>query len=669
MQGRAIGTTLKLRCINGLQTVIREEMMKERLSYGKVKDPGGGRDSVLLDVHFFPSIIRAVAAILALGVALYAWRKGTVLPAVGESWQMGLVLFAGVPFAALMVCLPGAAILVLVPDELRPNGLAGRFATVIGGSSAVWWLALWAWPVAPWFGRAVGLGVLGVSSAVLAWNPRQSVRVLRGPALALGVGVGLTIAINGILFVHGGLGLGHRFVSAATYTEVDNSFPLIWADRLFNGTDLRVPEGYWPMTDRPPLQTALLLATFREGANPTGYQIVSSVLQSWAASAGAVLLVVRGLRTWRLLAALLLVTMTISFGWSTVFVWPKLLPAGMLIAAIALVLERQRNLTPFEWGAVGVLCGASLVAHPGGVFAFPILAGALVLPPDGVTRIRHRVILPDRRSALALVAGSTWVLAPWLAYRRFVDDTRSLISMWHLAGVNDPTERRPLIGLMVDQLSSLGLGGWLMQRVRNLSTVVGLKEIQVPQPWWNRMVNVGVWSPFWSGGLLWPLSPSLALSWRSTASRISSARLAACGLAAVLLWICIEYGPPVAPAVTHHGPMAAFLVISLAIAEALATQLNRWILTGLVTVQVLWFGILWWPKGERLNCGALTCPAELASAPPGNIVWSVLLAAIAGTAVLLLSIWTLRASDEQGAVDTPIKSEMPERRLTSKGEV
>jgi hypothetical protein len=644
-------------------------MKKERPSYGKVKDTGGGPNSVLLDVHFFPSIIRVLAAILGLGAALYAWSMGTALPAVGESWQMGLVLLAGVPFAALMVCLPGAAILVLVSDELRPKGLAGRFATVIGGSSAVWWLALWAWPVAPWFGHAVGLGVLGVSSAALAWNPRLAVRVLRGPALALGVGVGLTIVINGILFVHGGLGLGYSFASAATYITPDNAFPLIWAERLFNGADLRELAGDWPMTDRPPLQTALLLATFREGQTPTGYQIVASVLQSWAASAGAVLLIVRGLRAWRLLAALLLVTITISFAWGMAFVWPKLLPAGMLIAAIALVLERKRKLTPFEWGAVGVLCGASLLAHPGGVLALPVLAGALVLPPDGVTRIRHRIIIPDRRSALALVAGSTWVLAPWFAYRLFFDDTRSRIPMWHLAGIIDPTERRPLIGLMVDRLSSLGLGGWLLQRVRNLSTVVGLKEIQEPRPWWNRMVSVGVYNPFWSGGLLWPLSPSLALSWRSTPSRISSARLAAFGLATVLLWICIEYGPPVARAATHHGPMAAFLVISLAIAEALSTRLPRWILTGLVTLQVLLFLILWWPKGKRLNCGAVPCPAELPSAPPGNIVWSVLLAAIAGTAVLVLSAWTLRASDEPGAVDTPIKSETPERRISSKGEV
>jgi hypothetical protein len=166
-----------------------------------------------------------------------------------------------------------------------------------------------------------------------------------------------------------------------------------------------------------------------------------------------------------------------------------------------------------------------------------------------------------------------------------------------------------------------------------------------------------VWSPFWSGGVLWPLSPLLGWSWRSTPDRISSARLAACGGLAVGLWWCVEYGPPAAPTVTHHGPTAAFLVISLAIAEVLAERLRPGVLAAIVAVQVSILAVLWWPRGERLECGDL-CPPQVVQPDvtfPGQIMWPTALAAALGVGLLVASVMLL--GGDRGVASSPVTSQ------------
>lgn len=600
----------------------------------------------------------ALLAVAGAAIAWYLWRRVTDVPLAGRSWRTGPALVLGVPLAAACALVPGAATLVALPDHLRPAGPAGRFATVLAAAGTLWWLSMWVWAVDATVGRLFGAVVLTAGAAVLGWWSGRAAEVLRGVAMAVAIAVGLTVAVNGVLYVHGGLGQGQDLAAAVTYATPDNLFQLEWVERLRDGEDLRAPKDIWPMTDRPPVQAAVILTAVTEGTNTAvAFQLASSFLQALAASSVAVLLVVRGLRGPRLLAAVLLVSMTIWFAYGVVFVWPKSFAAALMLAAVALALERGRSLTPVEWAAIGGCCGLSVVAHPAGALALPVLVGALVLPPDGSTRLRDRVVRPDRTTVWAVLSGAAVVVGPWVMYRTFVDSSRSLLTVWHLTGVEDPSERRPLLRLFADRMAELGPDGWIRQRVRNLSYLTGFELRGVDKPPWGLAITIGVWSPMWSGGLLWPASPALALSWRSTPERISSARLAACGAIAVALWWCVEYGPPSAPTVAHHGPTAAFLVISLAVAEVLAERLRAAVLGVVVAVQVAILAVLWWPRGQRLECGEL-CPPQVLLPDvilPGQIMWPTAMAAALGAGVLVVA--AIRLGGGSGSASSPAASQ------------
>jgi len=193
-------------------------------------------------------------------------------------------------------------------------------------------------------------------------------------------------------FAHGG---NHEAVvmSSNRFSQTlpsDNDIPHFYSDWFFSHGHEGTPPLYldWHASDRPPLQTAYAnferaFAWDNEGLH---YQVLGVVLQQlWIVGLWALLAAARVGRWTKTLVMLtvLLSDVAIVNGF---FVWPKLLPAGLLLAAAALIL------TPL-WGElrhqrrgavlVAALFGLAMLAHGASIYGIVPLAIVAALRGSG----------------------------------------------------------------------------------------------------------------------------------------------------------------------------------------------------------------------------------------------------------------------------------------------
>src|SRR5262249_33330422 len=111
------------------------------------------------------------------------------------------------------------------------------------------------------------------------------------------------------------------------YVTIDNVIPLYFAEKLYAGADHRALVGDWHSSDRPPLQSALVLVQrplMGLGGLPVGlhYQLLGTILQcAWVPAAWA-LCRSAGLAGCRLALALAMLLTSGFFFFHAVFVWP-----------------------------------------------------------------------------------------------------------------------------------------------------------------------------------------------------------------------------------------------------------------------------------------------------------------------------------------------------------
>ncbi|HET8566531.1 MAG TPA: hypothetical protein VFL77_08670 [Solirubrobacterales bacterium] len=252
----------------------------------------------------------------------------------------------------------------------------------------------------------------------------------------------------------------------------DSSIPQFFSDWFYahghNGTPPVFP-GEWLASDRPPLQVAYALfeRTFGWDQNGLHYQVMGVVLQQlWIVGLWALLLAAG---VGRLTRALLMVTVLVS-GLAIVngfFVWPKLLPAAMLLAAAALVLtplwtELRKSL----WGAAlfAALCGLAMMGHGSSVFG--------VIPLCAIAAWRG---MPGRRWLCVAALVGIAVVAPWSAYQKYGDPPGNRLVKWTLAGVVEIDDRSTTEAIR-DAYSEAGFGGALHYKVENFRMMAGGAE-------------------------------------------------------------------------------------------------------------------------------------------------------------------------------------------------
>ncbi|HEX7278626.1 MAG TPA: hypothetical protein VF255_03280 [Solirubrobacterales bacterium] len=393
-------------------------------------------------------------------------RGGLSQPVIGELLLLlaAHLLLTGLPLAAaaLLAARKGVvSVPVLLAIGLAASGVTGL-------------LGFWAYYADPVVGETFSYLLFLGSAILVSWIvvgggiDRDLLRQLATPLVLWGLASVFLVFLG---FVHGGTEtpLATATTRFSHPLPSDNQIPLYYTEWFFDhGHSGRPPEfpGEWFFSDRPPLQVGygLWQHPFGWDAKGLSYQVMGVVLQQlWIVGLWALMLaaglgrLTRGLTA----IAILLSSLAIVNGF---FVWPKLLPAAMLLGAAALVMtplwERVRHSL---WAAalVAALCGAAMLGHGSSVFG--------VIPLAAVAAYRG---LPSWRwLGVAALVGIAF-MAPWSAFQKYEDPPGNRLAKWTLAG-EPAIDDRGTLETIVDAYRAEGLGGALHNKGQNFATISG----------------------------------------------------------------------------------------------------------------------------------------------------------------------------------------------------
>jgi hypothetical protein len=539
-----------------------------------------------------------------------------------------------VPFCFVLFLLPGVAASALTVARLEPWA---RIALVITASCLAGYAAFFVYFFSPAAGAMVSIAIVAASVVVTAVRARSAEgrRLLFGSEIRAPFAMMLLYSIFTVsltfLYLPGWPDADE--VARSRYVRElpgDNALPQYLAENMWAGSDSRYIIDGWQSSDRPPLQTGILLLQrpVIEGVGaPVSLcaQVTGVVAQSaWIAGIW-VLCSVLATRRATLVITLLGAGMSGFFLLNTAYVWPKLIAAALGSMAIAvLVVARRNGWTQKLGGAFAAMAALAMLSHSGAVLT---LLPAVLLFALGTARPRLRDCL-----LAALVAAI--LLTPWSLYRRLYAPPGDRLAKTHLAGQWTETDRT-LGELLVENYRRVGPGFALRARWQNtlqLFEIVPLARAADAEARrtteWNRVLGaLGALNLAW-----------LLLGWRVMKRRgegVEIGRLYWLVAASLLFWIALMFTPTEATA--HHLSYSTIVLLFVLAGNELSVL--PW--PGTVAVlglQATIFGVDWL---------VLTPPQPPASAIP---VASTLLAIVATTAGAGFVALAARARSGSGAV-------------------
>jgi hypothetical protein len=467
----------------------------------------------------------------------------------------------------VLTALPGVAAGLFVANggERRvPVLLAVLLAASAGAGLLGFWAYYWdreigeTWSYLVAFGSALGCAWLLYDGNI----PRDVLRGLGTPLLLWVLGCGFLVYLG---FMLGNIHLsvqvsGDRFSSPL---PSDNYIPYFFSKWFYaHGHHGTPPEfsGNWLASDRPPLQTgyALTQRPFHINGNELNYVILGTCLQQlWIVGLWALLL---ALPVGRVTRALTMLTVLIS-GFVFVngfFVWPKLLPAALLLAAAALLISPLWDEVRGRlWGGalVAALCGLAMMGHGSSIFG--ILGLAVLAAFRG---------LPSRRWLGVALATLIVVMAPWSAYQKWGDPPGNRLTKWYLGGDVEP-DGKSVGEAISDGYGEAGIGGTLHKKGQNFVAIFGGKAMvenlettfhadsfaDAVRP----LRTITFFNLIPSFGLLLLGPVAMAIGWRRRGRDPTEfgAALTLLGAFALctLLWALIMFGGSAAQTVIHQG--------------------------------------------------------------------------------------------------------------------
>lgn len=384
-------------------------------------------------------------------------------------------LFVLVVVQLVLTAMPGIAA-TLLAARLGSRHVPVLLAIGLVGSGASAMLAFWAYYLDPWLGAPFAYAIFfgSIVVAIWAWPALTADRVLRRQLLVpLVLWVLASIFIVFFGFLHGGTEAAlntaaGRFSTQPSQLASDSYIPSFFSDWMYAGHPGPAPifEPGWHFSDRPPLQVGYILAqrAFGWDLSTLHAELVGVVVQQlWIVGAWALLTAARVSSRTRSLAivAALVSDVTILNGF---FVWPKLLAAAFVLAALALVVApKDSTLRLMPWTAVliGALAGVAYMAHSSSVFG--LIPVALLAIYRG---------LPSWRWLVAAVAAALILVLPWSAYQHWGDPPGNRVVKWGLAGVTE-IDGKSTGEEIVDAYREAGLSGTLENKLQNFATMAG----------------------------------------------------------------------------------------------------------------------------------------------------------------------------------------------------
>lgn len=553
----------------------------------------------------------------------------TVVPPYGL--QIGLLLLAGTWLA-----------FILQQTLQLPNALGSSLIFLV--NSGIGYGAFWLYCLNPVVGIAGSLTWMAVSG-VLTWQWRRELwQWFRTGDVWFPMGLVAAVGLFYLAILY--ISNPGTAITALTQNRFlagmppDNILPKLFAEALYRGKYPSPLFSNWLSSDRPPLQTGLILLhrplLFWTHFDRS-YQSLSTLLQcAWIPALWALM------RASHFSSRQFSVVLTCCIGsgfflFNSLFVWPKLLAGSFLLVALALLLrihEAHRQPTIAETATMAGTAGLALLSHGSAIFTL------LVMP----LLLAQRWAWAKPRSIVVGCLVFLLLLAPWVAYQKLYDPPGDRLPKWHLAGVGiEAPDPRPLGQALQDAYSHLSVQQWLDYRWQNLSTLVdrvnqksyitalprntypGLRalataEQQRAKEFFHLLPGLGILNLGWLIGAVFLVRSKQRLQIAALKSLLGVT------IGSLIVWVLLIFLP--GNTVIHQGSYAMVMALFMILAGVIA-QAPRWI--GWVVVGWQLLSTFWiWAITPILALGStwVTAPnldwiviAILAGMAVGKLVW------------------------------------------------
>jgi hypothetical protein len=386
----------------------------------------------------------------------------------------------------------------------------------------------------------------------------------------------------------------------------DNIIPLIFAHKVYDGAPLRpFCCGDWLSSDRPPLQAGVVLLEWPFRLSNVGmqYQFVSTALQCfWICGVWCFL---KSLRTseHRMRQVLAFLILSGFLFYNSVYVWPKLLAAALILFIPAILfdaLREKRALSQFEAVLAALSFSLALLAHPGGIFSIFAIFLLLLFRRDLVTL---------RASALAMLV-TVIFLTPWTAYQKFYDPPGDRLLKLHLAAVGPPDHNSFWYDLR-DAYTRLPVSIILHNKWRNLRILAGHRPFAALIPGVLPPDRAGrdfIWSAVGIANVGWVAALILLLRRKRARAVPYSELIIGAVILNLLVWCLVMYGP--GQTYTPHSSYADIIAISIGLLGFLLMlpRVVCLILLGIQIASLLMGFVFYRPPGVPLASGAMVPP-------------------------------------------------------------
>jgi hypothetical protein len=382
-------------------------------------------------------------------------------------------LIAGLAVHLVLLGAPGVAAAVFATSR-GVRDVPIRLGIALAASGVTAFAAFWAYYADPVIGQTWDFLLLGGSALAVLWVWREG-RLDREALAPLAVPLGLWILGSSFVvflgFLHGGVdnAIPMSALRFSGQLPSDNDIPRYFTEWFAAHGHQSPPPVYppdWLMSDRPPLQVGYALSQrgFMQTEMSLHYVILCVGVQSlWIPAMWAVLVAARLRPLTRSLAmfAAMFSDIAILHGF---FVWPKLIAAAFLLAALAVVVSPawSRDRHDLRVGAlIGALLALSMLSHGSSVFG--VVPLALFAIWRGLPSWRWIAV-----AAVALLA----LMLPWSAYQHYADPPGNRLLKWQLGG-DIALDSKGTLEAIEDGYSEAGFDDTFDNKADNFGEIVG----------------------------------------------------------------------------------------------------------------------------------------------------------------------------------------------------
>jgi hypothetical protein len=519
--------------------------------------------------------------------------------------------------------IPGACLLTVVSAKrsIAPHHI---LPAVITGSAIAGYASFWAYFLMPLTGKIFSATTeFGCFFYLLkTWRARGRALLLRRD-----------VTIPGALMFFAGLfyvgfvwlfdmGLTSDIQAQSRFIHMmppDNVLPGLFAERLYHGVDPRPLFSDWLSSDRPPLQAglALLQRPYRIEMWDRNYQLLGTIYQCiWIPMIWS-LCVATGFSRRHVKWILAACFLNGFFLLNSVYVWPKLLSAGMVVWAFTLLIEpllsgEKPSLRRAMLAAVAAALG--FLSHGGVAFTLIALGVFFLIP---------RFFIGWKQALLGTLVFAL-MMVPWTLYQKYYEPPANRLLKWYLAGAFD-VDSRTTYEAVRDAYAGKSAATVLEEKLDNALMMFPDMRSDMSIPNWRLNEFSRVLAALSAVNSGWF---ALAFYWMRPQRRpIERAERAAplfvcVALLSLMVWWLLLDGSK-GLTIIHQGSYAAMILLFVGLSGCAIQQLPRWAIGAALGVQILDFVVIWLvstprdldlsSRARRLNLVmALTAAAGLA---------------------------------------------------------